>query len=189
MDFTDLDNNQHFTIPIPRIFHSFFYEAPFPKCSVCGSSLLDEGVEYVIEKAYQKGEVIFEYAMCSDCREGVSEDISFESMMNLAHYFMEHGDMIERRGRLMQNFDNSIKEWIDECLFTGKKRSECENYQICAECEGRNLVVSFLPFMVSTEAIEEIQGLISKETKESFDRFTREVLNPPVDLKNIPIII
>jgi hypothetical protein len=43
--------------------------------------------------------------------------------------------------------------------------------------------------MISGNATEEIQSLISKQTRESFDKFTREVLNPPVDLKNMPILI
>ena len=189
MNVFNTDEDQRFLIPIPRIFYSFFHETLFPECTVCGKSLLDEGVSYFIEKAYRKGEVIFEYAMCDDCKDGMGGELSMESMMNIANYFMEHGDLIARRAELMQNFDNSVKPWVSECLFTGKLRSECEMYQLCAACEGRNLVVSFLPFMVSEDAIEDIQSLLSKETKESFDKFTREVLNPPVDLKNIPILI
>ena len=189
MNFTDIDESQSFTLPIPRIFYSFFHEAPFPECTACGRSLLEDGVEYFIEKAYQKGEVIFEYAMCNDCKMGMGEELSMESMMNLANYFLEHSELFDRRPHLMQRFDNSVKEWLEKCIFTGRRRNECDTYQICAECEGRNLIVSFLPFMVSGEAIEEVQGLLSKQTKESFDKFTKEVLNPPVDLKNIPILI
>ncbi len=181
--------DQFFTIPIPRIFHSFFHEGMFPECSVCNKKLLVDEVSYFIEKAYQKGEVAFEYAMCDDCRMSMGEELSLESMMNLANYFMEHGDLIARRELLMDNFDNSVKPWINECLFTGKLRSECKSYQICAECDGENLVVSFLPFMISSEAIEEIQSLISKKTRDSFNGFIRDVLNPPVDFKDIPILI
>jgi hypothetical protein len=183
------DDNQSFTLPIPRIFYSFFHEGMFPECSVCSRPLLNDGTSYFIEKAYRKSEVIFEYAMCDECRSGMGEEISFESMMNLTEYFMEHGDLMLRRDRLMRNFDNSVKPWLDECLFTGEKRTEIDDYQICAECSGTNLVASFLPFMISGNATEEIQSLISKQTRESFDKFTREVLNPPVALKNIPILI
>jgi len=178
-----------FSIPIPKIFHSFFHEGMFPSCNVCDKGLLQEGVSYFIEKAYQKREVAFEYAMCDECRMAMGEELSLESMMNLANYFMEHGDLLARREHLIANFDNNIKPWINECLFTGKLRSECESYQICAECEGTNLIVSFLPFMISEDAVEDIQKLISKKTRESFDKFIRDVLNPPVDFKDIPILI
>ena len=94
-----------------------------------------------------------------------------------------------RREELIQNFDNSVKPWLDECIFTGEKRLECSNYQICAECRGTNLIVSFLPLMVSFHATENIQQLMSKKTRESFDRFVREKLNPPVDFKDIPVLI
>jgi len=182
------DDNQSFTIPIPRIFHSFFHEGMFHECTACSKQLLD-GASYFIEKAYRKGEVVFEYAMCDECRMGMGEEISFESMMNIADYFMSHANLMERKDCLLQNFDNTVKPWLEKCLFTEKPRIECESYQICAECEGRNLLVSFMPFMISEDATEEIQSLISKQTRESFDRFTKEVLNPPVDLKNIPILI
>jgi hypothetical protein len=43
--------------------------------------------------------------------------------------------------------------------------------------------------MISEDAVEEIQQLISKQTRESFDGFVRDVLNPPVDFKDIPILI
>jgi len=183
------DENQSFNIPIPRIFYSFFHEGMFPECTVCSKKLLNGKTSYFIEKAYQKGEVVFEYAMCEECRDEMSTEISSESLMNLADYFMKNGNLIERRATLLQNFDNTAKPWLEKCLFTEKKRSECESYQICAECEGRNLTLSFLPFMISETATEEIQSLISKQTRESFNRFTRDVLNPPVDLKNIPILI
>ena len=181
--------DQIFTIPIPRIFHSFFHEGMFPTCSVCEKNLLEDEVSYYIEKAYQRGEVAFEYAMCDECKMSMGEELSMESMMNLANYFMEHGDLLARREKLIADFDNNIKPWVNECLFTGKLRSECESYQICAECEGTNLVVSFLPFMISSDAVEEIQQLISKKTRDSFDGFVRDVLNPPVDFKDIPILI
>lgn len=188
MQLTNSENN-NFTVPVPRIFHSFEKEGIFTNCTVCDSFLLEEGVSYFIEKAFKGNEVIFEYAMCDNCREGIEEEISLESMMNLGNYFMEHVDMYERYETLIHKFDNSVKPWVDKCLFTAKPRIECESYQICAACEGANLIVSFLPFMVSSDAAEEMQMLMSKKTRESFDGFIRDVLNPPVDFKDIPILI
>jgi hypothetical protein len=43
--------------------------------------------------------------------------------------------------------------------------------------------------MISAKASEEIQKLMSKKTKDSFDSFIKETLNPPVDFKDIPVLI
>ena len=188
MQLINSDNNS-FNVPVPKIFYSFEKEGIFTNCSVCDSFLLEEGVSYFIEKAFKGTEVIFEYAMCDNCREGMGEEISLESMMNLGNYFMENVDMHERYETLIAQFDNSIKPWVEKCLFTEKQRGECESYQICALCEGSKLIVSFLPFMVSSGAAEEMQELMSKKTRESFDGFIRDVLNPPVDFKDIPVFI
>ena len=127
--------------------------------------------------------------MCADCRDKMSGEISFDSMMTLGEYFISNVNINERQEELMNSFDNSIKDWVAKCLFTQQLRCECESYQLCGECDGKNLIVSFSPFMISSSAAEEIQQLISKETRESFDKFTREVLNPPMDFKDIPIFI
>lgn len=179
---------QHYSIPIPRIFYSVEHDGVFQHCSVCGSYLLDEEVSYFIEKAYRGPEVVFEYAMCSGCRDSMETELSMESMVNIGNYFIEHVNM-NYREELLEQFDNNIKPWLDECVFTDIKRSECKDYQICAECQGPNLMVSFLPLIISSTAIDEIQNLMSKKTKDSFDRFVRDTLNPPVDFKDIPVLI
>lgn len=179
---------QNFSIPIPRIFYSFEHEGIFQNCTVCDNFLLDDNISYFIEKAYRAQEVVFEYAMCTECRDSMETELSMESMVNIGNYFIEHVNMNYRQ-ELLEQFDNNIKPWLDECIFTGTTRSECQDYQICAECQGGQLIVSFLPLMISSKAIEEIQELMSKKTRESFDRFVRDSLNPPVDFKDIPVLI
>ena len=188
MDFIETDEKS-FLIPIPKIFHSFFHEGMFSRCSVCDISLLKEGVSYYIEKAYNKGEVVFEYAMCNECRVSMETYISEESQMAIFNYFFEHFDAMKEHAELLEKFDNSVKPWLETCLLTGRRRDETACYQICGECNGPSLVVSFLPFMISSEATEEMQGLLSKKTRENFDGFVREVLNPPVDFHDIPLLI
>jgi hypothetical protein len=129
---------QFFTIPIPRIFHSFFHEGMFPACSVCDKKLLEDGVSYFIEKAYQRGEVAFEYAMCDECRMSMGEDLSVESMLNLANYFMEHGDLLARR----------IHFWLT--LTTLSNHGSMNVYS--QESSGRNVRV--------TRYVRNVKGLI-----------------------------
>jgi len=178
-----------FTVPIPKIFHSFELDAPFAKCSVCGNDLASSGVPYYIEKAFKGDEVVFEYAMCDNCRGEMSGELSMESMMNLGRFFMENVDFVYRIGELLSKFDNSVKPWLEHCAITGKQRSECEEFQICAQCENDQIVVDLAPMMISSEATLRIQELLSKKTREGFDGFIKDTLNPPVDFQDVPMLL
>lgn len=179
---------QQYSMPIPKIFHSVEHGGVFKYCSVCKIYLLDDEISYFIEKAFRGTEAVFEYAMCSNCRDSMETEVSMESMMNIGNYFLEHVN-ISYRKELMETFDNNIKPWLNECIFTGNQMNECQDYQICAECQGANIMISFFPLMISSQAVEEIQQLMSKKTKENFDRFVRDTLNPPVDFKDIPMLV
>jgi len=181
--------SEKFQVPVPTIFHSFEKDAPFSECVSCGRKLLEHDVGYFIEKAYQSKEVIFEYAICDSCRGAVSGMISCESMSNIGAYLMERSDSFLGRGELLENFDNTVTPWLSKCFFTENLRDDCDSYQICAECEGPNLVVSVLPVMISQEAVETFQSLMSRQTRESFEDFTHETLNPPVDFHDIPLLV
>ncbi len=185
----DIPNESLFSVPIPKIFHSFELGSPFSKCSVCGKNLLTSPDAYFIEKAFRGEEVIFEYAMCDSCREGMGGELSEESMENLSIFFTEQINMIERIEMLFEQFDNSVKPWLDRCLVTGKPRKECEGYQICAQCQNDQLLVALGPMMISSEATEQLQALLSKKTQEGFDGFIKDTLNPPVDFQDIPLLV
>jgi hypothetical protein len=43
--------------------------------------------------------------------------------------------------------------------------------------------------LVSSEATERIQKLLSKKTREGFGGFVRETLNPPVDFQDVPVLL
>ena len=62
-------------IEVPVQFHSFMEEGPFSKCTLCEESLLEDGTQYLIHKAFHREEVIFEYAMCLPCRAKMQEEL------------------------------------------------------------------------------------------------------------------
>ena len=166
MLFTSSDK---FQVPIPTIFHSFEHDAPFSKCVSCDRPLREKGVSYFIEKLYRKDEVVFEYALCESCRSASSEMISFESMTDIGSFLMDKMDSFSEREKLLANFDNSVQPWLKNCFFTDSERISCDNFQICAECDGPDLVVSLLPMMISEEATEIFQSLMSKQTRDSLE--------------------
>ena len=84
---------------IPKEFYSFETKAPFEFCIECNKYLLDEGTEYLIEKAiknyegYEAQDVIFDYAICMECAEDMRNQISKESWESMMRYFQENIDM------------------------------------------------------------------------------------------------
>jgi hypothetical protein len=182
----DMMELEEFTVPIPSCFYSTELGTPFKTCTMCSAALINNETNYFIEKYYRNHNVAFEYAICEHCKNSMSEGISNESLHNMSQYFIENIDILSRI-QLLENFDNSIVPWLEKCVFKDIQRSECSEYQLAAQCRGDQLIVSFLPFMVSIQATEEIQTIISRETKENFDRF-REKLNYPVDVNDLVIV-
>ena len=176
-------------IPIPEIFHSFLYEGMFSECCVCDIELLHDGTGYIIEKAFKGDEVIFEYAMCNVCRMDMYEELSKKSLTLIEHYFDERINLVERRQDLLEGYDQSIEPWIDKCILSGKPRMDCDGYQIYADCDGGDLLFSYLPYIISCDSIDEIQELLSLKTRDRLDGFIRDVLNSPFDFKDMPVFI
>ena len=117
-------------VPIPKEFWSFADGEPFRACVVCGESLLaDGGRFYVIEKAYSKGEVVFEYAICLSCQQQLEAELSQQSIKLIAHYFDEHVDWSQIRGlrELSSSGKDAALSGLSRCLITGKQASECKD--------------------------------------------------------------
>ncbi len=185
---SDYEENLNFMYePIPKRFWSFESDEPFKKCLVCSSDLLTESQNYFIEKAYNKGEVIFEYAMCFECRESLSDELSLKSRQLIENYFAEHIDFEERRRDLMSNPKFDIEHWLDKCLVKRKKIDPNSEYQIFAQCVENDLAYAYAPYAVSGEAIDDIIKLLSDETLGTLGDFTDKYLG--IDMPQNLILI
>lgn len=172
-------------VPIPQEFWSFADGQPFRTCVVCGESLLaDGGRFYLIEKAHSKGEVVFEYAICLSCQQHLEAELSQQSLKLIAHYFDEHVDWSQLRGlrELSSSGKGAALSGLSRCLITGKQASECKGYHILTACFGENLLES--PCLIGDEAVESIQKLVSRKTRDQLDGFVEEFLGLPPAVKN-----
>jgi len=68
-----------------------------------------------------------------------------------------------------------------QCTLSGQILSEAEDYQVIAICAGDKLVES--PIYISAVILDEIQGLLSAQSKDELDRFTENNLDWPPELK------
>jgi hypothetical protein len=177
--------NKYHTIEIPRVFKTFISEAYFKNCIICDRYLLDEETEYVIEKVISNGYVELEYSMCLDCVEKMRQRMSEESMERVNRYFEEHFDFYARRYNILASRSSNIEDYISSCLFKDKPVHELEEYQLLGHCRGDKMLLSVFPYIVSKDAIEEVQELLSVKTREELDDFTDRYFGLPPDLKEI----
>ncbi len=166
---------------IPPIFHSFLNDAPFRNCVRCACDLEKEQ-PYAIEKAFNRGEVVFEYALCLNCMIEMQAELSEESQQALDRYFAQV--RWEQREAALED-ERDLDAWIGYCLIKGTPREELDEYQLCALCEGDNMLYHGMPFLLSGAVAEEIQKLLSRKTRDSMDGFIRDHLNQMPDLDKI----
>ena len=162
--------------PVPEIFWSFETGKPFRKCSVCNRDLLEPGTNYLIEKAFQRQETIFEYAICMKCHGELFKEVSQQSQKLFENYFHEHVDMEQRSRELLQLYGMNHREWLSHCMIKGTSAVSCEEYQIYGMCIDTDLVFMEMPFMISSAVIEDLLVLLSDQTKGFLDNFADRVL-------------
>ncbi|MEL6538203.1 MAG: hypothetical protein AAFQ98_22480 [Bacteroidota bacterium] len=182
--------------PIPKLFHTFDAGAPFKECQVCNRDLIGYDKPYIIEKAIRRypkfgtEDVVFEYAICMDCAEEQRQQMSTESMFRMEAYWTERFNPAEH----LQHSDSVPLEYLmDRCALTGERRSQMEEYQIAALCQGSSLVPGQPPYIVGGVAMEEIMDLMSNETMDQWNRFRDDFLGPSPEisdlLKGRPVLI
>jgi hypothetical protein len=174
---------------IPEDFYSFETNLPFERCIECDKYLLDDGTEYIIEKAiknyegYKAKDVIFDYAICMSCAEKMRKEISKESMQSMMRYFQENMDPMER----MEMQFGDPTENLKKCMIKKMDADECSEFQIYAHCKGKTLNMENPPYMISGSVMEELLPLLSDKTVGEMNGFFNKHFSPdPSILEPIP---
>jgi hypothetical protein len=168
--------------PVPVQFHSFLEEGPFAKCTLCDETLLEDGTQYLIHKAFHREEVIFEYAMCLPCRAKMQGELSVESIEAINAYMKQY-EIEDRTGPMMEAHGTDVSKWLSHCLVTGAPIAEAEEYHYYAFCDGPDLVFNGLPIALAGNADEELNELLSQKTRDRLDGFVDEQFGLPPELR------
>ena len=186
---------QNNEFPIPEIFLNTDTGTPMNKCIQCEYDLMKGDRYYVIEKVFkkypsvEKTEVLFEYAICSDCYEKMKDALSAESMMNLSEYMFNNTDFGAMRKRMLQ-YPNNPEQWLSHCMIKGTAKAEMTEYQMGACFLGDKMTTNFMPpFIIGERAIEEMNGILSKETRDQMDDFMNDNFGIPPELRKDLILI
>lgn len=176
-------------IEIPKEFHSDSTGEPFDRCVSCGKYLREPDVHYFIEKAvrnyrtYETTDTIFEYAICFDCYMDVHKSLSEESKQRIDGYFMKHVNLLSRIRMLSETSSPDVNQWLSRCLIKGVEKKSTSEYQIMGECLGDRMLLTFAPYLVSAEAMDDISELLSNKTLDALNGFYDDFIGMPPELR------
>lgn len=166
-------------------FHSAETGKPFQDCICCGLNLDDPDLPYLVAKSYNRGECIFEYAICEDCRSNMAQEFSVDSRDALAGFFEERVKVRERS--IFLAFGNDPNPWIEKCAACQTPRTQMESYSIGGVLLGMDMIYDPYPLCLCGKCEEEIQGLLSKKTRGRWDEFVDTHFDgPPADVEDVP---
>ncbi len=164
---------------IPELFWSSEQDKPFEICTVCEQDLMNLGHLYWIEKTFEGPEAVFECALCIKCHQKLQEDFSTESRDRLGEYLDERVDPRFRDEELRSISGRHIAPWISHCIATGEPASQLRDYQLLGCCAGPHLMLSFFPCLISGQAVQAMQQLISEQTRNTMNNFIERYFGVP----------
>jgi hypothetical protein len=151
---------------------------------------LEEGVEYLVEKAYRNRpdfaarEVIFDYALCNHCATQMVMAPSTESLANLQRHFSENISLHGMQ-QMPEGEEERTRFMLDHCVVKGVSRDKTEEYQIVARCKGGFLAPNHFPVLLSFEALDELSALLSEKTQENLNNFRDQFFPVPPEYEDI----
>ena len=185
---------------VPRLFWSEYSGEPFLKCIACKVPLMESNM-HVVKKKIVAEEAVLEMALCNRCQQQQVEEMSEETRQNLTAFMSEQfqkltakhledkagdGPQVIEVAEVTdeQEGQDLLKRCTDNCIVCGVHRDDCHRYSLAGVCQAEQLVVQVTPLgqtpmMVCEKCEEQMNELISQETRDSWDRFVEEHLDGP----------
>lgn len=181
---------------LPREFHSEYLSGPFVRCVDCECELLDAGEVYSVVKSYVGREAVFEMAICAACSARLGATYSdhskaaFEKSVRQWHHESSSGNHAtdaeahSPRDELLGWAAPGDVAQLDACAACGRSRAECRRYSIVGTFLGRSLVTPTqlpfrLPLLICDDCNSRTAESISRQTRDSWDRFVEEHFDGP----------
>ncbi len=181
-----LPAGMHF-LPIPDLFWSAYLEQPFEHCIDCGCLLKNSAV-YVIQKRFVAGEAVFEMAICDVCRQRLTDSYSQETKEALSRkmteYFQRNAALLSNPSTAASSAEELLDRTMNYCLMCGIARKDCRKYSLAGLFRADQIIVycgsgGQSPVLICETCEEGLAGLISKKTRDAWDRFVEEHFDGP----------
>lgn len=168
------------------LFHSHETGAPFAFCFSCSLPLQENEQPFLVSKSFHRGECVFEYALCEDCRGHLCEEFSEESQRNLANFFESRTELLHRSDRLYGTWE--IGAWVEKCAFCDAPRDGAESYSMGGLFMANGILFDPYPLCICSKCEESVQECLSKATRDIWDDFLASHFDgPPANLQNLPV--
>ncbi len=168
------------------IFQSDETGAPFAHCFACRLPLDGIGQPHLVSKSFHRGECVFEYALCEDCRGHLCEEFSEQSQQTLASYFLSRANLPERSEALGGNW--SAEAWLEHCVLCKVLRSDTESYSVGGLFLANGILFDPYPLCICGNCEERVQECLSKATRDIWDDFLATHFDgPPANLQDLPV--
>ncbi|MCA9052385.1 MAG: hypothetical protein KDA75_01045 [Planctomycetaceae bacterium] len=184
---------------VPRDFHSEYLSAPFLRCIDCETELLDAQQAYSVIKSYVARETVFEMAICGRCSMRLAESYSAESKAAFENSMRQWKQRQPPAPPTIAadpdaaTADSSLpSDWLlpgdvnqlQHCASCGRSREACHRYSIVGTFLGRALVSApqaplQLPLLICDECNSAATENISRQTRDSWDRFVEDHFDGP----------
>ncbi len=154
----------------------------FEKCTKCDCDLADTRESWIVNKEWHRGECVMEYALCHDCRGEMVASISEESARFVQNFFERHIDPMRWIGQFAAD-DDAPDSLIDACFACGASRDAAEGFGVSAMFRSPGtLEVGPLPVLICQECSMKVEEGLSKQTRDSWQRFVEENFPGPPGL-------
>lgn len=122
-----------------------------------------------------------EYALCAGCRNEMQASISAESLAFVQQFFEQNLDPMRVFEHIGNHEDPS--HFIAQCFACGTLREHAEGFGISAMFEpSGELKIGPLPVLMCSDCSAKVDAGISKQTRESWQRFVEENFPGPPGL-------
>jgi hypothetical protein len=111
------------------------------------------------------------------------KQLSAESLERIDQY-MAKVDFGARTDYFFKHPSDDVQEYVSNCLVSGKAIDKEQEHQLYGYCRGNWMIYATMPYAISGEIMEEIQDLLSAETKQAMDDFMDQYLIPD-DLRDL----
>jgi hypothetical protein len=145
----------------------------FDHCTKCACELEPRVGPWTVTKEWHRGECIMEYALCHPCRGEMVSSISAESLTHVEGFFERRVDLSHWLATVMTPDDPA--GLIEKCFACGTPRGECEGFGISAMFSAAGtLDLGPLPLLVCHNCSAALESGLSKQTRDSWQRFVEE---------------
>ncbi|HEX5790309.1 MAG TPA: hypothetical protein VFY13_04105 [Luteolibacter sp.] len=157
--------------------------APFSHCIHCRMPLLELDQAWLINKDYHHGECTLEYAICSGCRDLISEGFSKESRAAIREFIEQEIPWQERIGQYLVE----PRKRLEACIVCEKSRRSVPSFAISAlfDSSGR-ITEGPLPLLICGTCSGRMTERLSSSTREAWQRFLNDHFDSPPRDSSLP---